>query len=182
MNTAQQIEIPLSKFKLTLLFLVSLVFIGCGIWLLTSPPKTNNSILSNPTTVFILGLVSIIFSGLIGFYAFKKLWDKTPGLIISDQGIFDNASMVCAGFIPWTDIVEIREMEFRNQKLIDLAVKNPQAYIDRHKGVIKRKLLQINYNMSGIVIGIPSTGLKCSYKELKLMIDRKWEEHKAKTV
>ena len=181
MNTTYPLEIPLSKSKLTLMFLGSVVFVGLGIWFVTNPPKINNPIFGNPTTIFIVGLASILFFGLVGFSIFKKLWDKTPGLIISDQGVFDNASGVSAGLVPWTDIVEIRETKVVNQTFINLVVKNPQVYIDRQKSAFKRKLMQMNYNTYGTVIGISSNGLKCDYRELKATLDRKLEEYKNKT-
>ena len=181
MNTTYPLEIPLSKSKLTLMFLGSVVFVGLGIWFVTNHPKINNPIFGNPTTIFIVGLASILFFGLVGFSIFKKLWDKTPGLIISDQGVFDNASGVSAGLVPWTDIVEIRETKVVNQTFINLVVKNPQVYIDRQKSAFKRKLMQMNYNTYGTVIGISSNGLKCDYRELKATLDRKLEEYKNKT-
>jgi hypothetical protein len=55
------------------------------------------------------GLAGIIFFGFVGFYLLKKLFNKKPGLIISNSGIVDNSSGISVGFIPWSDIKEIKE-------------------------------------------------------------------------
>src|SRR5665647_1362036 len=108
MKGTERIEIQLSKSKLTLLSLGSIIFVGLGVWFVTNPPKESIPFFSNPTVLFIVGLASILFFGLVGFFIFKKLFDNSPGLIISAEGVFDNSSGVSAGFVPWTDIVEIK--------------------------------------------------------------------------
>ena len=95
--------------------------------------------------------------------------------------MFDNASAVSAGYIPWTDVLEIRETNVVNQTFINLIVKNPQDYIDRQKSAFKRKLMQINYNSYGTVIGISANGLKCEYHELKANLDKTFSDFKSKT-
>jgi hypothetical protein len=180
MKETEQIEIQLSKSKLTLLFLGSIMFVGLGVWYVISPPIVNIPIFSNPTLVFIIGLASILFFGLLGFYIFKKLFDKSPGLIISDEGVYDNSSAVSAGFVPWTDIVEIKETKVVNQLFINLVVKNPQDYIDRQKSAFKRKTMQINHKNYGTVIGISTNGLKIKYDELKALIDSRFADFKSK--
>ena len=181
MRETKRIEIQLSKSKLTLLFLGSIMFVGLGVWYVISPPKVNISIFSNPTAVFIVGLASILFFGLVGFFIFKKLFDNSPGLIISDEGVFDNSSGASAGFVPWTDIVEIKETKTFNQSFINLVVRNPQEYIDRQNSAFKRKLTKINYNSYGTVIGISTNGLKIKFKELKALLDERYADFNRKS-
>jgi len=164
------------------MLLGSLAFVGLGVWFVSDPSEFNNPILGSPTKVFIVGIASITFFGIAAFFILKKLRDKSPGLIISQEGVFDNASAVSAGFVPWTDILEIRETKVANQPFINLVVKNPQDYIDRQKNSIKRKLMQVNYNAYKTVIGIPSNGLKCDYRELKGMLDKAFSDFKNKTI
>ena len=182
MKETDRIEIQLSKSKLTLLFLGSVMFVVLGIWYVISPPKVNISIFANPTVVFVVGLSSILFFGLIGFFIFKKLFDNSPGLIISAEGVFDNSSSISAGFIPWTDIVEIKETKVFNQTFINLVVKNPQDYIDRQKSAFKRKSIQINYKSYGTVIGISANGLNIKFNELKALLDQRFANFNRKSV
>jgi len=173
-----QIEIALSKNKLVLMFLGCVAFVAMGIWFVTKRPVSDLPILGNPVVVFIVGIASIGFFGLLGVLLVKKLGDNSPGLTISDKGITDNSTAVGAGFIPWDDIIEMKEIQVVNQTFINVLVKNPQDYIDRQKSTFKRKSLQLNFNRYGCVIGISSNGLKCNYKELREILNSKFAEYK----
>lgn len=105
------------------MLLSSIIFCGAGIWFEMDPPGINTPILGNPITIFIFGLAIILFSGLTGFILFKKLSDNSSGLIISDEGVVDNSSGISAGFVPWTDIIAIKETRVFNQRMINLVVK-----------------------------------------------------------
>lgn len=174
MNLSKQIEIPLSKIKLTLMLLGSIVFFGTGIGIMVHPAKIDGSIFQNPTINFIFGIVTILFFGIAAIFAFKKLNDNSPGLIISDEGVVDNSSGISTGFIPWTDITAIKETKVFNNRMINLVVKNPEEYISRQKSFIKRKIVQSSYNSFGTVISISANGLKCNQSDLKAILDNKF--------
>lgn len=162
----QEIVIPLSKQKLILMTIGALIFVGLGILFVINPEKYTSSIMRNPTIIFISGLASISFFGLCAPFIFKKLWDKSPGLIITEQGIYDNSSGVSAGQILWTDIQNIAVLKIHRQRLIMLQVKNPQDYIDKQKSGFKRKMMTMNHKMYGTPLSITSNGLKISFDEL----------------
>lgn len=162
----QPIEIPLSKKKLTLMVIGSLIFVVLGILFVTNPEKYTSSIMRSPTIIFIAGLASILFFGLCFFFICKKLGDKSPGLVISDEGILDNSSGVSGGQIKWTEINDISVIKIHRQKLIMLQVKNPQDYIERQTSGLKRKMMKINYKMYGTPLSITSNGLEISFDEL----------------
>lgn len=162
----QPIEIPLSKKKLTLMVIGSLIFVVLGILFVTSPEKYTSSIMRSPTIIFISGLASILFFGLCFFFILKKLGDKSPGLIITDEGIMDNSSGVSVGQIKWTEIEDISVIKVYRQKLIMLQIKNPQDYIDKQTSSFKRKMMTINYKMYGTPVSLTSNGLKISFNEL----------------
>lgn len=163
------------------MFLGSIIFVGLGIWFVTNPLKTDNLIPGSQTIFFIVGVANISFFGLVGFYILKRLGNKSLGLIISDEGVVDNSSGVSVGFIPWTDILEIKETKVVNQKFINLVVKNPQEYIDRQQSRVTRKAMQINHTSYGTVIGISAIGLKSDYKGLKALIEYKFAGYKSRT-
>jgi hypothetical protein len=166
--TAQknEIVIPISKQKIILLTIGALVFVGLGILFVTNPEKYTSPIMRNSTVIFISGLASILFFGLCTPFIFKKLWDKSPGLIITDQGILDNSSGVSAGQILWNDIDEIHVIKIQRQRMIILQVNNPQDYIDKQSSKFKRKMMTINMNMYGSPLFLTSNGLKVSFDEL----------------
>ena len=68
MTQDAQMEIPLSRKKMTMTFLGSIVFVGIGVWFLINPPKISNPILGNPTVIFIVGLASV--------FSYKPVYDN----------------------------------------------------------------------------------------------------------
>ena len=176
MSNSNPIEIQLSKFKLTLMLLGCFLFVGSGICFVTNPTKYESFIMRSSTIIFVAGLLGILFFGFLSFFFFKKLSDKSPGLIISDEGITDNSSGLSAGFIPWADIIAIKESKVVNQKFINIIVKNPQVYIDRQNSTFKRKTMQTNYNYFRSAIGISANGLKINYSNLKTLLEKKFSD------
>lgn len=181
MKNSEPIEIKLSKAKLILMFLGCIMFVVLGVLFIRDPAKYKSFIMRSPTFIFIAGCAGVIFFGVIGFFLIKKLNDKSYGLIISEEGITDNSSGVIAGFIPWTDIIVIRESKVVNQKLIIIVVKNPQVYINRRKNLLEKRAMQINYKTFGTPIGISANGLKINYDDLKALIEKKFSEFKSES-
>ncbi len=174
-----QIEIPLSKRKMILTFLGSIIFVGLGIWFLVNPPKINNPIFGNPIVIFITGLASILFFGLVAVTVFRKFSDKNAGLIISRQGIIDNSSGVSAGLVLWTDIEEIKVSQVMSQKFLMLIVKNPQDYLDKVTNPLKRKGMEINYRSYGSPISISANALQTNFDDLYSLLTEKLKENKS---
>lgn len=164
--SGQQIEIPLSKRKLTLMLFGALIFVVLGILFTTNPEKYTSSIMKSTTIVFISGLVSVLFFGICFFFILRKIGDKSPGLVISDEGIFDNSSGVSGGEIKWEEIKDISVTRISGQKLIMLQLRNPQNYINKQTSSFKRKMMTINYRRYGTPVSISSNGLKISFAEL----------------
>ncbi|NEN25693.1 hypothetical protein G3O08_19570 [Cryomorpha ignava] len=178
MSKSDKIIILLSKSKLTLLMLSSIMFVGLGLWFLISPPEINNPIFGNPTLIFSVGLASTLFFGIMTFFYAKKLPDNKPGLIIDNEGITDNSSGVAAGLIKWTDLKSISVMKIHRQKLIMLFVKNPQSYIDRQPSGFKRKIMQMNFNKYETPLSITANGLKCNFEDLLGLLNKNLENNK----
>ncbi len=114
-DASGKIVIQLSKSKLFLLFLGAATFAGIGFWFVTAPPKIDLPLFGNSTIIFIVGLASIVFFGIMGYFIFKMLGDKSPGLVISAEGVFDNSSAISVGLILWSDVLEIKETKVVNQ-------------------------------------------------------------------
>jgi hypothetical protein len=177
MTQSEQIEIPISKKKMTLTFLVSLVFVGIGLWFLINPPKFSSPLFGNPTYIFIVGLASILFFGFIAVSIFLKFKDKIPGLTINREGILDNSSNVSAGLIPWGDINEIKVLQVMSQKFLMIIVSNPQDYLDKVSNPFKRNVMKTNYKTFGSPISISSNSLKTNFDELQKLLLEKMKEY-----
>jgi hypothetical protein len=173
----QSIAIPLNKNKLILLLSGSIIFIAMGIWFVVAPPSVSNPVLGNPVLIFCVGIVSIIFIGFGAVLFVKKLSDRSPGLIINDQGITDNSGGTSVGFIPWTEIVKIVQTTIANQKFLILFVQEPEKYIQKEKG-FKKKFMQMNYNSYGSPVTISTNALGYNADELYRIIVKKFNEHK----
>jgi hypothetical protein len=179
MTQDEQIEIPLSKKKMAMTLMGAIAFVGIGFWFVIKPPKIDNLFFGNPTILFIVGLSSIVFFGLIAFTIFRKLSDNKPGFIINRDGIIDNSSGISAGPVLWTDIEIIRVTQVMNQKFILIILKNPQDYIDRVKNPLKRKGMEVNYKNYGSPINISANALQTNFDELYKLLQEKMEHYKS---
>lgn len=176
MSNSYKIEIEISKNKLVRMVLGSIIFVILGIWYMTQTPSINFPIFNNKTIVFIIGLIGVIFFGFTTIYLIKKLFDKSPGIIITEDGIYDNSSAVSLGFIPWTDIIEIKTSKVFTESFVNIVLKNPQAYIDKYKYTLRRKYIRTNRKSYDSLITISANGLNINHSELKSLIEKSFAD------
>lgn len=181
MTAEQQIEIPLSKSKIALMLIGSLIFVAIGLWFVIAPPAITNTFWGNPTKLAILGYVAIIFFGGCAVFFGSKLPHTKPGLVINNTGIIDNSGALAGGLILWSDIENIALLEIHNQKLIMLEVKQPEVYINRQKNILKRKLMELNHRTYGTPLSITTNALSVPFQELFDMILQKFQETSQQT-
>jgi hypothetical protein len=167
MGSAEVIEIPIDKQKVMLLALVQIIMGFIGYWLLQ-----NYSTFDNNLRYFTLpcGIVFIITAPLFVIFFIYKFFDKSPGFIISNEGITDNSSMTSHGFIPWSEIAEIGEKQIVLRSCITLLLKNQQGYIDNASSGYKRMSWNSTYKRYGVDAIITSGILKCSSTKLFVML------------
>lgn len=114
--------------------------------------------------------------GILGIYfCSRKLFDKNPGLVLSEQGIFDNTSAFKFGLIPWSDISRIYEKTIQasiasKQHFVTIGLIDPDKYISREKNILKKWLLKVNAKGYGSPIHISTNGLKTNHKVLLNLI------------
>jgi hypothetical protein len=169
MNSSDETIINLSRKKILLLILASFAFVAAGAYWLTLDEDHIRSerafgfFFNNPRYVYLIGLMAVVFFGIVGGFAVKKLFDKKPGLVFNSAGIIDNASFVAAGLIPWEDVVGAEILEIQSSKILIVKVSDPQKYFERGSSV-KRAFNKGGYN--GNPIGIPAVALSISFPEL----------------
>ena len=176
MKTEQRIEIPLSKSKIIKMLIGASIFVAIGLQFVIASPEIKNSYWGNPTRLAIVGYTSILLFGLCAGFFIRKLPDNKPGLIIDNTGLVDNSGALSAGQILWQDIVNISVLEMHKQKLLMLEVKNPQEYIDKQNGLLKRKGMELNHKMYGTPLSITTNGLKIPFEELYTLVSKKLQE------
>ncbi len=175
MKEIQEIEISLSKSKLTLLLLGSVLLVALGLWFLIAPPSIDHPVYGNQTLLLLAGILATAFFGLTTIFIARKLMDNRPGLVIGKEGITDNSSAVAAGLIKWDDLEYFSVLKISGQKLIMLFVKNPQDYIDRQTSGFKKRAMKMNFKMYQTPLSISANGLKCNFDELLGMLESNFE-------
>ena len=174
----EQIEIPLDKKKMLLTFFGAITFVGLGVLFLINPSMFVTTIFRNQIIIFIVGLASVLFFGLVAITVFRKLSDKKAGLIINRQGIIDNSSGVSTGLVLWSDIEEIKISRVLNQKFLMVIVRNPQEYIGKVANPLKKKGMEMNYKTYGSPISISSNSLQTNFDNLYKLLTEKMKENK----
>lgn len=135
-------EIPLSKTNMFFSFSASLLFIIMGIYLLITSPDTQTT--WTPYAIKGLGVVVILFFGLMALVVGRKLLDTTPAIIIDENGITDNTTTASVGFVAWNDIADMHIHNKKPKELLVIELKNPDAYIEK-QGEIKSKMDSAEY-------------------------------------
>src|ERR1700677_364322 len=180
MHDLQTVEIPTSKLKMGLMILGCLAFVTIGVLFVTHPESYLSIVCRSSAKIFTAGCLGIVFFGFIGVTIIKKLFDKTPGLIISGDGITDNSGGLPAGFVPWSDIVAVKETTVVRQRFINLVVKNHEDYVLRQKSALKRWIMRKNFKVYRTGIGISPNALKIDYDDLKEIIEKRFSDFTTK--
>ena len=174
-----QIIIPFSKIKLTLMFLGSLMFVVLGLIFIISPTYLLRHEKPNSILLFSVGLTSVMFFGMTLIYLLGRIINNKPGLIITKNGIIDNSGGVSIGQIYWSEIKDISIYEIKipsrliiTKRLIKIKVKNPQKFINRQSNYINKKILSLNNRFFGSTISITTSIINIKLDDLyKLLTD-----------
>ena len=178
MISNDKIIILQSKGKTLLAFIGSLLFVIIGYKMAVSPEKFISIISENLQIIRISGIASIAFFGLCLIFIFRKLFDKKPGLIIDENGIFNNSNVTNMGLVDWHDITKIEKKQIMSTKFLILLVNNPEKYINRTKNIISKQAMNMNYKTYGSPISITSNSLKINFEDLEKLIVEEWRKSK----
>lgn len=174
--TSETIIIKLSRKKIVLTILGSVLFVLIGIWMVAKHQEIKRPI-DSPLFALTFGIIAILFFGFIAITAVRKLTTQSDGLIISSKGVTDNSSGISAGFIPWEDITTITETAVVNQNFVNIVLKNPEAFISSQKSAFKRKAMTANYRTSGSAVAISANSLDTTHGKLKKILVEKLTEY-----
>jgi hypothetical protein len=170
MNSQEQIEIPFNRAKLTALIFGCIFFLVMGLSILIQKLQDNSFGDSTNVIVLALGTMAIIFFVAIATILLRKLFDKKPGLKITEQGILDKSSAFKWGLIPWSEIIEVKTIEVLGQMHIMLIVNDPQKYIDREPNPVTRFSMKMNHKVYGSAISISANILDINFYTLEKLI------------
>jgi len=180
----ERTEITLSKWKLVKLLFYSSLFIVAGLWMLLRQPETGNPVFNNfwLKNIAAGGGVLLGIGGMLS--GIKKLSDTKPGVIIDETGLTDNSGMLSVGFIPWADVTAVAERVVKSsfaskEQFITLYLRNPDAYINKQKNGLKRRMMNMNYKYAGSPVSISSNTLKIKFDPLFRMVQEAFEFYKS---
>jgi hypothetical protein len=146
--------IELNKAKVKLLVFASWSSFAALLWMF-SPAQIG----------VVIWTASLVFFGACGIFGMKKLLDRKPGLIFTSVGLYDNASLVPAGNIPWSEITGVEVLKLKKQALLVVKLVRPQKYIE-DRSPLKSKLRTTTFETYGSPIAIPSNDLQIDFKDL----------------
>lgn len=172
----QQIEIPLNKKRILPNLAGALVFTILGIGMMAGAIIAKGQLLMQ-VFIFIVGLASLLFFGLIAVVLLIKIFKNKAGMIISEEGLTDNASGVSPGFIAWQDIRKINYTYNGNYTFLVIVVKNPAKYIKRETNFLKRLAMRMNHKIAGSPIHILVSFLDTNLSALNNIIaDKRYQK------
>jgi len=121
----------------------------------------------------IISYVGIPFFGLCLVYAIYRLLIPKPAVVISDEGIFDNASALGAGMLKWEEIADVFAYDFRGQRILGIIPVNEEVVLGRQSR-LKRVMAKMNKGIAPAPFNIPQSILPISVDELLSRV----EEHR----
>ena len=170
-----QMEIPISKLKVTLLFFISIVFVIGGIEFIIHPKTfTDSGLYHRPGfEILLVGYVCVIFFGAGAIIAIVKLVSNKPGLLIDNKGITINPGSFSKSFIEWSSIENFGIKDISRTKMIMVYLKNPEEFISQLNNNFKRKMALFSLKTYGTPISITTSSLKCNTDELYTLLTNK---------
>ncbi|UQZ36937.1 hypothetical protein C2I18_27435 [Paenibacillus sp. PK3_47] len=165
------LEVYNGKGRLWVLGFACLGFVAVGAWFFLE--------YLNGTMIFLyglVGLVCIVFFGACMLYFVRKMFDRTPAIIINDEGVFDNSSYIPGGLVRWEDITHIELYELAGQQMIGIQLKDPDTFLKGQQG-LKRRLIQINQGMVKAPVNIAQSALTLPLAQIYEEMLIRWQSH-----
>ena len=152
-----------SKKKLALLAVGAFVFVAAGIFIITKP--------SIPWIIQLVGgYLGVAFFGLCLGYAALRLLKPVPSLVISKDGLYENASALGAGMLRWSEIADVKIYSFMNQRFLGIVPHNLDKVLQR-QGAVKQLLIRVNGGLVDSPFNIPENALPVTLEEILVHIN-----------
>ncbi|MDO4794566.1 MAG: STM3941 family protein [Brachymonas sp.] len=160
--------IALSKTKLLLLLLLACLFVAVGVWMVQLDPAeiAARGRYKSPWLAHGAGMGSIVCFGAFALFFVKKLFDTKPGLLLTARGIDENASLLAAGFVPWSDIAGFDVYHMQGQRVLVVMLHDPNKYITASRNPLVRKMRQASTRMCGSPVALSANALQIGFDEL----------------
>ena len=104
-----------------LLVLGAFAFVAVGVLLL----------LRGDLVAAVAGALSVVVFGLFGVLGVRLALRPGPAVVVDRRGVTDRSSATAAGLVPWSEITGLGVWEHRGQRMVTVAVADPEAVLRR---------------------------------------------------
>ena len=157
-----------SKLKMLALALGSTLFVAFGIYGVIAPTEAARKF---SWIGVIAGYIAIPFFGLCLVYGIYRFLKPSPVIIINQAGLFDNASLIGAGFLKWSEIAEVFQYLFMNQHFLAIIPVDVREAVARLPW-FKRVLIRMNKGLGVAPFNIPQQTIPIPLEELWETIEK----------
>jgi hypothetical protein len=170
-----EVYIEKSNFKILLMLIGAILFVIGGFLIILGPPSD-----SKPLIVIIIGgYGGIIFFGYGTYVLIRQLLSSKVGIKINNSGfIFDNTHPNDC-FLKWDEIEQIETIYVRKQKILNIYLTDPEAFIDRQENKLKKRIMRFNLDNYGTPVSISTNGLKIKHDQLKAILQTWIQKNKS---
>lgn len=177
----QRIEIRVSRSKIVLITVGSLVFVLIGCSFIVDPEGWRSPIFRSSTVLFLVGILAVSFFGtclLYGLYRIAKTDDI--GLILDSDGFYDKSGVTSFGLVRWHDIRAIDTVQVESTRMLVIWISNDEEYINRASNLFTKGLAKLTKRWYGSPVVISTSGLKTDVDSLKKLLESHWRRFRRK--
>lgn len=153
------------RWKLALFALGALLFVVAGLVIGLAAGWRPNVV------IVLVTYLGVPFFGFCFLYLSYRFAVRKPAVVVSEEGILDNATYLGAGMIGWEEIRAVRTSLFGTQRMLVIVPKDEAAILARQK-LVKRLFMRMNKRLVNYIICIPENILPMTREELLEEIKR----------
>ncbi len=154
------------------------MFVIGGIWAFINAEILASSQSRNPTFIKGIGIISVLFFGFAAYISIKQLVKNKLFLIIDENGIDVNPKKNSSEFINWSNIEGFAELKIQSQKMVLIEVNNPDFWIEKETNLLRRKMIQYNFNEYGSPFCLSAVSMQINHAELMKILNENLQKHK----
>lgn len=150
----KNIHIGLSICKTLIIIIILSAFIYLGFQFILKPENYISIICPSRDFVQISGYMGVfIFFVFLILIIANLIFNKNRGITINEKGIYVNINIFKQNIIEWENIKSIERIEYYNQNLIIIYLKNNDFFLDK----INNRISLFMYKYSLKILGSPIT-------------------------
>lgn len=149
-----------SRWRIALLALAAAAFVALGLWMGGAFGSSPVSRRYPPIEIFAIGWVSVLFFGLCGAVAMRKLFETSEQLRIGTAGV--RSAAWSDQTIPWSEISDVTTWRYNRQKAIILHLRDPARF---PRSGLGSRFSGVNRKLTGGDVAISLIGTDRSFNE-----------------